>query len=286
MIISKEFVRANLKSLDINANKYSAGSVMIFAGSFGMAGAAVLSAKAALRSGAGIVRLAVPDSVYPICAVGVPEAVFSVVSSEEGKLGADAYSAVAPCFSKCGAVAFGPGLGTGEGVSATLTKLLTENTKPLLIDADGINVLSMHIDLLKEKSCPVLLTPHEGEMARLTGKPSEYIRENRKEVATEFAQKYGVTLLLKGKDTLIVSEKGELALNPTGNAGLATAGSGDVLTGIISAFMSQGNSPFESAEMGAFVHGLSADIAARDLGERSLIASDIIEYLPKTFKEC
>ena len=231
-------------------------------------------------------RLVVPDKIYPICAVGVPETVFSVVSSEDGRLSSDTYQAVEPCFSKCGAVAFGPGLGMGEGVSATLTKLLAENTKPLLIDADGINVLSMHIDLLSGKSCPVLLTPHEGEMARLTGKTSEYIRENRKEVATEFAQKYGVTLLLKGKDSLVVSEKGDVAVNPTGNAGLATAGSGDVLTGIISAFMSQGNSTFEAAKMGAFVHGLSADIAAKDLGERSIIASDIIEYLPKALKEC
>ncbi len=286
MITSKEFVRANLKPLDDKANKYSAGSAMIFAGSYGMAGAAVLSAKAALRSGAGIVRLVVPDKIYPICAVGVPEAVFSVVPTEDGKLSTDTYSALEPCFSKCGAVAFGPGLGVGEGVLVTLTKLLRDSTKPLIVDADGINVLSMHIDLLREKTCPLILTPHEGEMARLTGKSSDFIRENRKKVATEFAQQYGVTLLLKGKDTLIVSEKGEVAVNPTGNAGLATAGSGDVLTGIISAFLSQGNSPFEAAATGAFFHGLSADIAVRDIGERSLIASDIIEYLPKAFKEC
>ncbi len=286
MITSKEFVRANLKPLDDKANKYSAGSAMIFAGSFGMAGAAVLSAKSALRSGAGIVRLAVPGEVYPICAVGVPEAVFSVVPSEDGKLSPDAYSALESYFSKCGAVAFGPGLGISEGVLNTLAKLLRENTKPLIIDADGINVLSMHIDLLKEKNCPVLLTPHEGEMARLTGKSSDYIRENREKVALDFAKKYGVTLLLKGKDTLIVSEKGDALENPTGNAGLATAGSGDVLTGIISAFLSQGNSPFEAAAMGAYIHGLSADIAVKDIGERSLIASDIIDYLPKAFKEC
>ncbi|MBQ8572912.1 MAG: NAD(P)H-hydrate dehydratase [Ruminococcus sp.] len=279
MITDISFVKANLPCISADANKYTKGCATIFAGSYGMAGAAVLCAKAALRSGVGIVRLVVPESIYPICASSLPEAVFSVYNEAEHTL--DKAN-----LSRNSAVLIGCGMGQSKTTEDILLQLLRENTKPLLIDADGINVLSSHIDVLKKKSCPVVLTPHEGEMARLTGFTSQYIKSNREKVAAEFAKEYGVTLLLKGKNTIIASETGEVMINPTGSCALATAGSGDVLSGIITALLSQGAQPFRAAVMGAFIHGLGGDFAEKELTHRCVIASDIIEYLPSVFKEC
>lgn len=272
MITTKEYVKSFLPDIREDANKYTKGYAAIYAGSYAMAGAAILCGKAALRSGAGMVRLIVDESIYPICAGACLEAVYSF-SGEDIDL------------SKCSAVAFGCGVGQNELKEKTLLKLILENTKPLLIDADGINMLSKHINVLKEKKCPIVLTPHEGEMARLTGLSAGYIKENREKVASDFAKEYGVTLLLKGKNTAIANEKGEIMINPTGSCALATAGSGDVLSGVITAFLSAGVNPFSAAVLGAYIHGLSGDLAAQEKGKRSVIASDIIEYLPKAFKE-
>lgn len=273
MITDLNFVKENLPKIKDDAHKYSKGYAVIFAGSYLMAGAAILAGKSALKSGAGIVRLVVPESIYPICATSLPEAVYSLSGDEVD-------------LSKCGGVLFGCGIGQSELAENTLQKLIAECEKPLVIDADGINLLSKHIDLLKTAKCPVVLTPHAGEMARLTGLTSEYINANRVKVALDFAKEQGVTLLLKGKDTVIASSKGEVFINPTGTSALATAGSGDVLSGIITAFLSQGADPFKSAVMGAFIHGLSGDFAEKDLTNRCVTASDIIEYLPEAFKEC
>lgn len=273
MITSAEFVKSNLPQISLDAHKYSRGYAFIFAGSYLMAGAATLAGKAALKSGAGIVRLIVPERIYPICAASFPEAVYSLMEDDVD-------------ISRADAVAFGCGAGQGELAENTLLKLLKECEKPLLIDADGINLLSKHIDVLKHKKCPVVLTPHIGEMARLTGKSAEYISENRVEAAVDFAKEYGVTLLLKGRDTVIASYDGGFKINPTGTPALATAGSGDVLTGIITSFMAQGAKPFDAAVMGAYIHGLSGEIAENKLTGRCVIASDIIEYLKDAFKEC
>ncbi len=273
MITDLSFVKANLPEIKADAHKYSKGYAVIFAGSYLMAGAAVLSGKAALKSGAGIVRLVVPQSIYPICATGLPEAVYSLLGDEID-------------LTKCGAVLFGPGVGQGKVAENILLKLLAECEKPLLIDADGINILAKHIDVLRSKKCPVVLTPHIGEMARLTGLSTEYIKSNRVSVAKDFAKEYGVALLLKGPNTVVASPEGEVTINPTGSAALATAGSGDVLSGIITAFMAQGVKPFKAAVMGAFIHGLSGEKAEKDLTRRCVTASDIIEYLKEAFKEC
>ncbi|MBR3988446.1 MAG: NAD(P)H-hydrate dehydratase [Clostridia bacterium] len=273
MITDISFVKANLPEIKADAHKYSKGYAVIFAGSDFMAGAAILAGKSSLKSGAGIVRLVVPKSIYPICATGLPEAVYSILGNDID-------------LNKCNSVLFGCGVGQGKEAEDTLLRVLSECEKPLLIDADGINLLSKHIDVLKHKKCPVVLTPHEGEMSRLTGFSAEYIHNNRQKVASDFAKEYGVILLLKGKDTVISSPEGDVFINPTGTSALATAGSGDVLAGIITAFMAQGADPFKSAVMGAFVHGLSGEKAEEVLTSRCVTASDIIEYLKEAFKEC
>lgn len=281
MITNSDFIGSHLPPISEDLNKYSRGYATVFAGSYTMAGAAVLCGKAVLKSGAGIVRLAVDRSVYPICAAAFPEAVYTVTEDGESPFKS---GAVIP--DNCGAVAFGCGVGQSNEKLDALIDLITCSHKPLLIDADGINLISRHIDVLSRKACPVVMTPHEGEMARLIGKDSGYVRLNRQAVAAEFAQRYGVTLLLKGKNTVISSPNGKLMINPTGGVALATAGSGDVLSGVITSFMCQGASPFEAAVMGAYIHGLSGDLAQRNLGSRSVTATDIIEYLSEAFKEC
>ncbi len=273
MITDLSFVKKNLPKIKADAHKYSKGYAVIFAGSYLMAGAAIFAGKSAFKSGAGIVRLVVPHSIYPICAATLPEAVYSILESDVD-------------LSKCGAVLFGCGVGKGATAESILLKIMSECEKPLLIDADGINLLSKHIDVLKHKKCPVVITPHVGEMSRLTGFTAEYINANREKVAGDFAKEYGVTLLLKGKDTVIANPDGEIFINPTGTSALATAGSGDVLSGIITAFMAQGVEPFDSAVIGAYIHGLSGELAEKDLTNRCVMASDIIEYLPQAFKEC
>ncbi len=272
MITDINFVRQNLSEISPLANKYSKGYGVIFAGSYKMAGAAVLCGKACLKSGAGIIRLVVDERIYPICASSLLEAVYSFDDEEID-------------LEKAKAVAFGCGSSQSEKAEKTLLKLIRECKKPLVIDADGINILSHHIDVLNEKNCPVVLTPHEGEFARLSGLSVDFIRANREKSAEDFARKYGVILLLKGKDTVITDGE-RTYINPTGSPALATAGSGDVLTGIITAFLTNGIKPFEAAVSGAYIHGLSGEIAEKNLGARSVIASDIIEYLSDAFKEC
>lgn len=279
MITDLSFVKRNLPQISEYANKYSKGYGMIFAGSYPMAGAALLCAKAALKSGAGIIRLVTDEKIYPVCAGALPEAVYTLAGDKGIEL------SKVP-LDECNAIAFGCGMGQSPAVWSVLKDLLGLNTKPLLIDADGINVLSGHIDVLKHKSCPVVLTPHEGEMARLVGKSSDYVRLNRLSIASDFAKEYKVTLLLKGKNTVIADRDGRQTVNPTGSCALATAGSGDVLSGIITALMCQGAKPFEAAAVGAYIHGLSGDSAQKHLGLRSVTATDIIEYLPQAFKEC
>ena len=286
MIITSDYVRSVLVDKDENANKYTAGSAMIFAGSYGMAGAALLSAKAAMISGAGIVRLVIPRCIYPVCASSLWEAVYTPAKGDNERLGVSAFEDAKPYFDKSEVLAFGPGMGTDDGVYGLLSKVIKSCSKPLIIDADGINVLSAHIDVLKEKNCEILLTPHEGEMARLIGKDSAFVRNNREKCAGEFSEKWGVNLLLKGRNTLISSPDGKVFTNPTGCAALATAGSGDVLTGVITALASNGTNLFDAACAGAYIHGRSGELAAEDFTDRCVMASDIIEYLKEAFKEC
>ena len=282
--ISKEYINNLMPARSADANKYSVGSLLCVCGSYSMAGAAALCAKAALRSGAGYVRCAVPKSIYPIVATLVPEAVFLVLEeTAEGVISQKEAGKIIKAAKKTDAVVFGCGSRLSADTESLALSLLMENETPLLLDADGINAVSKHIDILKQRKCPVVLTPHEGELSRLTGVPSSIIKANREQCAESFAKEYGCTLLLKGKDSLVVSGD-EIFRNTTGNAGMAVAGSGDVLSGMIGSFMAQGLSTAEAAVAGAYLHGLAGDIAKEDLTEFSLMPSDIIEYIPDAIK--
>lgn len=286
-VTDKRIVKEILPQRPACANKYSVGSLLCVVGSYSFAGAAVLCAKAALRTGAGLVRVAVPESIYPIVSACVPEAVFLVLpQNEQGAISSEALGEVIKYANKSDAVVMGCGSKLCRDTEELTLSLVSECKRPLLLDADGINALSKHIHILKDRVYPLVLTPHEGEMSRLTGLTSEYIRENREEVAKNFTEEYGATLVLKGKDTVICDRNSESYMNPTGNAGMAVAGSGDVLAGMIGALMAQGADAFRSAVAGVYLHGLAGDIAKEDLTEYSLIPSDIIERIPKAVKDC
>ncbi|MBE6738342.1 MAG: NAD(P)H-hydrate dehydratase [Ruminococcaceae bacterium] len=284
-VICPEYIKSIMPKRSADANKYSVGSLLCVAGSYTMAGAAVLSARAALRTGAGYVRCVVTEEIYPIVSAAVPEAVFLVLPSGKGGAVSARYTKeIIKAANKADAVLCGCGLGQSEDAKSIVESLVFETDTPLLLDADGINIINKHIDILKDVKKPLVLTPHEGEMKRLTGIPSSYIHNNREAVLKSFCEEYKAVTVLKGKDTLILQHSKEMYKNPTGNAGMAVAGSGDVLAGMIASLMAQGVNAFDSALAGVYLHGLAGDLGARELTEYSLLPSDIIDYIPKAIK--
>lgn len=268
-----------------SANKGSCGRVSIIAGSKGMTGAAALSALGALRSGAGLVTALTPSSEQPILAVKLTEAMTVPLPHENGIISAAAADTVLESIQNADAVVFGPGLGKGRGILPLLERIVTEFTKTLIIDADGINALSANIDILNRKKCSVILTPHPGEMSRLSGLSISEIQSARIKTAEDFADRFDVTVALKGEGTVVAARGGKTAVNPSGNCGMATGGTGDVLSGVVAALAAQGCTPYNSAVLGVYLHGLAGDIAAAEKGVHGLIASDLCGALPAAFLE-
>lgn len=268
-----------------SANKGSCGRVSIIAGSKGMTGAAALSALGALRSGAGLVTALTPSSEQPILAVKLTEAMTVPLPHENGVISAAAADTVLESIKNADAAVFGPGLGKGRGILPLLERIVTEFTKTLIIDADGINALSANIDILNRKKCSVILTPHPGEMSRLSGLSVSEIQSARIKTAVDFADRFDVTVALKGEGTVVAVRGGKTAVNPSGNCGMATGGTGDVLSGVVAALAAQGCTPYDSAVLGVYLHGLAGDIAAAEKGVHGLIASDLCGALPAAFLE-
>ena len=268
-----------------SANKGSCGRVSIIAGSKGMTGAAALSALGALRSGAGLVTALTPSSEQPILAVKLTEAMTVPLPHENGVISAAAADIVLENIKNADAAVFGPGLGKGRGILPLLERIVTEFTKTLIIDADGINALSANIDILNRKKCSVILTPHPGEMSRLSGLSVPEIQSARIKTAVDFADRFDVTVALKGEGTVVAARGGKTAVNPSGNCGMATGGTGDVLSGVVAALAAQGCTPYDSAVLGVYLHGLAGDIAAAEKGVHGLIASDLCGTLPAAFLE-
>lgn len=263
------------------AHKGDCGRLLLLCGSVGFTGAARLAARAALRSGAGLVFLGVPEKIYPIVAAGLEEpVVFPLPCDEAGRLTPEALDAASPRLGQADAVLFGPGLGQSDGVRELLRRLLGAARCPVLLDADGINALAGHKDILRERRAPVVLTPHDGEFARLyEGPPLGRYGETM-----ALARETGCTVLRKGHRTLI-SDGETTWRNRTGNPGMATGGSGDVLSGILTVFLADGLSPLTAAALAAYVHGAAGDRCAARLGERGMLPSDLIETLPYILKE-
>lgn len=266
-----------LPKRDKNSHKGTFGSVVNISGSFGMPGASVLSTRAALRSGVGKVYTVCHPENYQILATSAPEAVLILADIEKD---------TAPIFDSlknANAILLGPGLSVSEKKQKFVKELLLSATLPIVLDADGINAIADDIEFIKKVKAELILTPHLGEMSRLTGLSVEEIEQNRIKVAKNFAKEYGVLLCLKGANTIVTTKEGEVFVNMTGNSGLSSAGSGDVLAGMIASFIAQGMEPVSALTAAVYFHGASADFAVEALSERGLIASDIVEFLPYLF---
>jgi ADP-dependent NAD(P)H-hydrate dehydratase len=273
-----------LKPRAVDGHKGDYGKVCIIAGSVGMSGAAALAGRAALRAGAGLVRVATPKSILPIVAAIEPSfTTIALPEDSEGRISAKAIHAVLEAVEQNDAVAFGPGIGTSGALRSILETLLDQPNLRLVIDADGLNNLAGIKNWPARLKAKLILTPHPGEMKRLwSGLFREELHVDRQEQALQLAQRINTIVVLKGAGT-VVTDGEKVYINKTGNPGMATAGSGDVLTGVITALLGQGLSDFDAAVLGVYIHGLAGDIAAEKVGQVSLMTTDIIDSLPDAF---
>lgn len=255
------------------------GKLLLLCGSRGYTGAAYFAAMGALRAGAGLVFLGVPESIYAIEAVKLNEPVVFPLPDEGGMLSETAVPKILNRLPKMDAVLIGPGLGQSDGTLAVVKAVLENAACPVVADADGINVLRGHRDILRGRSNPTILTPHAGEFTRLGG----VIGNDRMAAAMTIAGDLGCVVLLKGHETCVTDGK-TLYVNPTGNPGMAVGGSGDVLAGIITALLGQGLAPLEAAACGAWLHGAAGDLCAKALGQYGMLPTDMLNTLPRLLK--
>ena len=261
------------------AHKGDFGKILLLCGSEGFTGAAALAAVGALRSGAGLVYLGVPRSIYAIEAVKLTETIVFPLPEEDGKLSAAALAPILRRLPQMDAVLIGPGLGQSEGTLAVTRAVLENATCPVVVDADGINVLAAHKDILRERRHSTILTPHAGEFRRLGGQTAQ----GRLSDAVAFAKDTGCILALKGHETVITDGE-ECYVNPTGNPGMAVGGSGDVLSGIIVSLLGQKLPPLQAAACGCWLHGAAGDICAEEIGQYGMLPCDMVEVLPRLMK--
>jgi NAD(P)H-hydrate epimerase len=273
-----------LKPRAVDAHKGDFGKVCIIAGSTGMSGAAALAGRSALRAGAGLVRVATPKSVLPIVASIEPS--FTTIALHEDSLGQISAKAINPileALKENDVIAFGPGVGISGALRSVLEALLEQDQLRLIIDADGLNNLAGIKDWPVKLKANLILTPHPGEMKRLwSALFREQLPSDRQQQAAQLAQQTKTVVALKGAGT-VVTDGQKVYINKTGNPGMATAGSGDVLTGVITALAGQGLSDFDAAVLGVYIHGLAGDIAAEKIGQVSLMTTDIIQALSDAF---
>lgn len=286
------YIHSEFKERDKFSHKGTFGHALIVAGSYGKMGAAVLSVRGALRSGAGLVSALIPACGYDIMQTSCPEAMVMTgrelhPTTSRRERGVDSCLSTSSLsdinITKYTTIGVGPGIGTADETVAYLEGLLKQCKQPIVVDADALNILSGNNELLQLLPANSILTPHPGEFKRLVGDWADDLDKLDKLKA--FAAKYNVVVALKGANTCVASADGALHFNSTGNAGMAKGGSGDVLTGVITALLAQGYSPLNAAIMGVYMHGLAGDYAAENFGQTSMHAGDIIAYLPKAFKQ-
>lgn len=268
------------------SHKGDYGKVLVVAGSAGHTGAAALASMAVLRGGSGLSVLAVPKSLNDVLEQKTTEVITaSMPETKERTFGKAAAAALLKMEKEFDAWVIGPGISTHAETTKMIQELLPKISKPAIIDADAVNILAKDKKVLKKVKAPLVLTPHPGEMARLTKKSNEEVQKKRWSLARDFAKEYNVTLVLKGAGTVIAHPKGEIFINITGNPGMATAGSGDILSGLIGSFLGQGLSPVNAAKLAVALHGQAGDYAEEEVGESSLIASDLLWTIPRVLNE-
>lgn len=267
-----------------DSNKGTLGSLLCICGSYGMAGAAIMAGKAALRCGIGLLKIAVPKSIYPVCATNILESVYyPLEETSNGVISSKNTDFLLEMCEKSSAVVIGCGLSVCDDTKNLVQSVITNCEKPLVIDADALNCICNKPEILKNLKAPTIITPHPGEMARLLHSTPKTVNSNRENTAIDFAKKFGVVTVLKGAGTIIASPDGEVYINHTGNSGMATGGSGDVLSGIIGSLLAQGASPINAAAAGVFLHGTIGDLAAEKLGKISTLPTDMIDMIPTAY---
>jgi ADP-dependent NAD(P)H-hydrate dehydratase / NAD(P)H-hydrate epimerase len=284
VIINEEDVKRALPKRHKNAHKHSVGKVLVIAGSRGMTGAAAMTAMSAMRSGAGAVILGTPKSIHPILAKKLTEVMVEPLpETSDSTLSLASYEIIKQYIHWADILICGPGISTNEETSELVKKIVSSCDKPILLDADGLNNICDRTSILKKfKVRGIIITPHMGEFSRLTGLLPEQIEKNKIEIARRFALQWGVTLVLKGAPTITVSKDGNVFINSSGNPGMATAGMGDILSGLIGGLWSQGMETVSAAYSGVFIHGQAGDFAKIKLGEKSLMALDVQTLISKS----
>lgn len=277
--LNKESIAQLLPERKNDTHKGNYGKILLLCGSRGYTGAAALAAMGALRSGAGLVYLGVPESIYEIEAVKLTEPVILPLPDENGTYSTAAVSRILALLEGKDAVLIGPGMGQSEGTTAVVRAVLEAYHGPVVLDADGINVLRAHKDILRGRTSPTILTPHDGEFQRFGG----ILTNDRVASAAALAAEYGIIVLFKGNCT-VITDGTRCYLNTTGNPGMATGGSGDVLAGIITSLLGQGLQPLDAAACGAWLHGAAGDICAEEIGQYGMLPSDMLNVLPRLLK--
>jgi hydroxyethylthiazole kinase-like uncharacterized protein yjeF len=285
-LVDRTDVQRVLPKRSVHAHKYSVGKVLVLAGSNGLTGAAAMCCNSAMRSGAGAVVLGTPESVYPILAKKLTEVMVSPLpATSEGTLSLSAFDTISERIEWADVLVIGPGLSQNRETQKLIMRILVSFRKKTLIDADGLNAIAENgVNKLRSMRAPFILTPHVGEFTRMTKLSSADVERCRIDVARDLAKRINSTIVLKGVPTVTASKDGSVVLNSNGNPGMATAGAGDVLSGIIAGLWAQGMRDAEAAWAGVFLHGLSGDIVAHRIGQRSLMANDLIEQLPEAFR--
>jgi hydroxyethylthiazole kinase-like uncharacterized protein yjeF len=295
-LIDKEEINDNLleakdfmsffRQRDSSSHKGDYGHLLVLAGSPGKTGAAAMTSLAAMRIGTGLVTLGVPESLNPVMETKLTEVMTEPLpEANKGRFSLKALPKVKELLRGKSAMALGPGISADKAVREFVEEVILASEIPLVIDADGINCLADRVELLKRIKAPLVLSPHPGEMARLVEGSVKEIQEDRVGISREFAKKFEVCLVLKGARTVVAEPSGAIYINPTGNPGMASGGTGDVLTGMIGGLLAQGYDPVAAAKAGVFFHGLAGDEVSRDKGSSGMIASDLIEALPRILKQ-
>lgn len=281
IFVDKPHAAALLPARPVAGHKGTFGHVLVVAGSQGKSGAAQLCAVGCARSGSGLVTLAIPTGCQSVVATAVAEIMTSALDDIDGGISAVAAEQLVPLWQGKQVVAVGPGLGQTEQVALVVSRLVRECPLPLVLDADALNVLCGNVELLHERKLgTTVLTPHPGEMSRLTGLSVVYIQNHRCEVAAQFSQRWHVVLVLKGARTVVAAPDGRVRINSSGNSGMGSGGMGDVLTGVIAGWIAQGLDTFAAAVLGVYLHGIAADHCAQRLGGSGYLASDVVQCLP------
>ncbi len=282
-VTDDEFIRSKIKPRKSNSHKGDYGKLLIIAGSKGMSGAAYMSAQAALKSGAGLITLASCESVNAVLEAKTTEVMTCALPDNDGHISADAAVKILELMENADAVLIGPGLGRSADTEEIVRCVLHNSSVPVIVDADAINAVARDKEILSECACELIFTPHTMEMSRLTGLDVSYIEENRIELSREFCEEVGAVLLLKGPHTVVTAPSLMQYINITGNPGMASGGSGDVLAGIIAALLARGIDCEAAAAAAAYIHGTAGDIAMAKYGMESMSATDVLDCLPEAF---